>query len=315
MTHTRPSSALRAKNKPVRKQSNPRTEYVIRCITDVHDVLRAEKDLSPRNARVNSALTNLVSCLTQSYDPLEECSILGDTRIAGIRQDLLTYLSRAEAEMEKYWADYLCHKDKITAQDLTEFWYWKNYEDLVTAELSMLPRMENKPDKGIAFVGAGPLPLSAIIMHQKTGMPVTCIDNDPVACAKAQKLVDKMGLTNNIRVVCSDGADIHYKDHPVVFIASLVPNKDAVIRQIRSGQEGCHIGIRSAERLHILLYEPIEKDMGEKMGLDFVTQTAHKPETINTTLFYFSDPTRSIYRGQKIRGLKTASYGWGNHKP
>jgi protein-L-isoaspartate O-methyltransferase len=263
-----------------------KAETLIRRVLEAHRVMHAETDLSPRNPAVNGALSALVYGVLGTYTPAEEREILSDPRVQAARAPLLRRLAQAEGEMEKFWAEFFCARDTLTPEDLKEFQYWDCYDNLVNGEIAAMPRGV-KPEAGqsIAFVGAGPLPLTAIILHLRTGMPVTCVDNDPRACEFAAMLCRKMGL-GKIDVVCADGADYSYERHPMVFIASLVPEKKRVIERIREAGRTAFVALRSADRLHTLLYEPVSDAEMKAAGCSFRGRTAHDPRVINTTLFY-----------------------------
>jgi hypothetical protein len=276
-----------------------KTEYTIGRVVEAYQVLKDADDLSPRNQDITRVLTALVGSISESYSEQEEFDILNDARIKPIRKELLTYLSRAESEMEKFWADKFLAAEDLTLEDVKGFWYWQNYIDLVDAEMPhMAEEMKGiHKDRKVAFVGAGPLPLTAIIEHLKTNVQVTCVDNDPVACIQARGLIKKLGLSDKIDVKYASGADFDYAGHDAVMVASLVPHKDDVVTRIRetAGQEVL-IGVRSAERLHALLYEPVSPDENALKQCRYVSKTVHDPRVINTTLFFQAKPLSDFER-------------------
>lgn len=266
-----------------------RAEFLIETVMKAHHVLVTEQDLSPKNPKINDTLSALVGMITKTYTVGEEKQALADPRLQSVRAALLDKLSTAEGEMEKYWADYFLDKDDLSIEDLKEFWYWQNYVDLTSLEVSEFPVSKNDKQHA-AFVGAGALPLTAIIYHLQTGNPITCIDNDPEACEKSTRLLDRLRLTE-MSVLCADGAAVDYDAFDTVFIASLVTNgkKDATIEKIKSSQTETLIALRSAERLHTLLYEQYEENNPAMDNCYFVGKTRHTPDVINTTLIYKSE--------------------------
>ncbi len=287
-----------------------RTEFVIKTVLEALETLCRQTDLTPHNEIINQTLSHLVETLAATYERTEEEIILSDPRVRAARPRLLEKLSQAEAEMEKYWADRFLAHDDLDVEDLKEFWYWDNYEQLVDMEMDCLPdAKENlswihscqaKGKDGAAFIGSGALPLSAIILHLKTGMKVTCIDSDPEACEKSAKLLDKLGLTG-MDVICADGEDMTYDQFSTIFVASLIPNdaKENIVKRAREGSTETFIAIRSAERLHTLLYEPIDEDREILTDCRLVSRTKHDAEVINTTLVYHSDPLQNFRPAQE----------------
>jgi hypothetical protein len=271
---------------------------LIACVLRAHEAIGSEADLSPRNPRINETLSALVRVVLEGCPPDDARAVLDHPKVRAIRSRLIERLAIAEGEMERCWSERFCARAGLAAADLAEFTYWDCYRRLVGAELGGLPaRLELDEEESIAFVGAGPLPLSAIVMHLHTGTAVTCIDRDAAACALAGELCRKAGWTG-ISVTCADGADYDFARSPVVFIASLVPEKASVMRCIREGCPRACVAIRSAEGLRTLLYDPVDEAELDAMGCGYLGRTGHDPQVINTTLFYEAVPAAA--RGADI---------------
>lgn len=188
--------------------------------------------------------------------------------------------------MEYYWAEKFCENNAITQLDLENFWYWENYQGLVDGETPNFPKTQYQANESICFVGSGPLPLTAIVLNQKTGTKITCVDIDPVACDISRELIGKAGYSDRIEVVCADGADYGYRTHPAILIASLVPNKADVVTRIKETAKTPCIALRSAEHLHTLLYNPVNEHADVFNSCTQTAKTPYDPKIINTTLFY-----------------------------
>jgi hypothetical protein len=265
-------------------------EDLIACILQTHEALRHATDLSPRNPVISCALTLLVRGILDGCPPDEARDVLDHPGVRGVRGELIEALTLAEGEMEKCWAETFCARASLSPADLADFTYWDCYRNLVAAELSTLPTdLGLGKGQSIAFVGAGPLPLSAILMHLSTGCTVTCVDRDPRACVLACELCRKAGLTG-IEVTCAGGARYDYARHPVVLIASLVPDKGEVMRCIRERCPHAVVALRSAEGLRTLLYDTVDEAELAAMGCGYLRRTGHNPQVINTTLFYEAAP-------------------------
>jgi hypothetical protein len=267
-------------------------DELIACALRAHDVVHRESDLSPRNPTINAALSALVQAVMEGCPPREAASVLADPRIAAIRSTLVQRLALAEGAMERHWARSFCERASLSAADLRQFIYWDCYCHLVEAELRSLgPHLRLDTSESIAFVGAGPLPLSAIIMHLRTELRVTCIDTDAEACDLARELCRKAGLTG-IEVRCACGAYHEYPLHPVVVIASLVPDKVRVLRRVGETRRAAVVALRSAEGLCTLLYDPVDETEIAALGSSYLGRTDYNPSAINTTLFYEAAPAR-----------------------
>lgn len=289
-----------------------RAEYVVQTVKAAYSVLREEEDLSPRNPRINNALDRLVKTLSESYTPEEEKRVLLDRGVQEIRGAMLGKLSQAESAMELFWSEKFCEKPVITQKDMQDFWYWQNYSDLVGGEVAHLPNRRYDPDESICFVGSGPLPLTAFCLTQMTGKPVTCVDCDETACNAAEIFIHKAGLEKSIKIVHSDGDDYNYKKHPAVLVASLVPNKEDIMARIQESRKDACVGLRSAERLHTLLYDPVDETTPGVSCCTQMGRTAHDPKIINTTLFMMIPPEFSLEREKHIKGKMRDKFGWRN---
>jgi hypothetical protein len=266
---------------------------LIACVLRAHAVLERESDLSPANPRINAALSALVQFVMQGCgSPAEAARALAAPSIAAIRTALVRRLALAEGALERHWAGVFSQRDGLTAANFPEFPYWDCYRSLVEAELACLrPYLTLGTAESLAFVGAGPLPLSAVLLHAATKLRVTCVDADSGACSLAQTLLRRAGLTG-IEVRCAAGADHEYAPHPVVMVASLVQDKVQVMRRIRATRPAAVVGLRSAEGLCTLLYEAVDEAQIEALGCGYLGRTAPNPHAINTTLLYEASPRR-----------------------
>lgn len=289
-----------------------KTAYAIRTIEDAYKVLSEEEDLSPRNPAVNDTLSRLVQTLSKDYSDDDVNRILLDPRVREMRGHMLEKLAQAESAMELYWAKEFSKHTTITQEDMERFWYWENYSDLVGVESKHIPNQIYTPGESICFVGSGPLPLTAIVLNQQTGRNVTCVDIDPAACEASSIFLKKAGYDKSIRVVCANGAEYNFEKHPAVLIASLVPNKNDVVRRICETHATPCIGLRSAERLHTLLYDPVDETADELTSCTFSARTAYDPKIINTTLFYQGVLGTDFERNRTIKGHSRPKFGWRN---
>jgi precorrin-6B methylase 2 len=268
-----------------------KSEFLIKAVLDATETLAKNYDRSPHNPIITDTLTRLVSLLADDYNGKTKKRVLKDPRVHNVKPRLLSYLSEAEAEMEKFWADAFLSREHIDLSSLQDFWYIDNYENLVDKEIDSLSAKGGKANKEthIAFIGSGALPLTAIIYHLKTGAPVTCIDLDPAAVEKSQTLLDRLGL-KQVKTLKANGSDLNFDEYNQVFIASLVPNenKKTIIKKINETNKDILIAVRSAEGLSTLLYEPINEKSDGYKETHFIAKTDTDKSVINTTLWFYS---------------------------
>ena len=282
----------------------------IEHVLSTHAFLKRQSDLSPRNPKVNGVLYGFVRNTMKPRSADEVATILSAPVIQQVAPDLRRLLGRAEYEMECFCASAMIG-DETGAEgrfsSYGNFIYRGNYEALVAAELhAMKWHIKAPPIKleheSVAFVGAGPLPISAIMFHRRTGLQVTCIDSDERACILGRQLIlylaakepGYVDLDKQIHFVHKAGEDHDYVTHPIVFIASLVEKKDPIVmRIVKTSHTVATTVIRSAEGLSTLLYKPEDCVAGqEEYNIYLAGKTNPSPQAINTSLIYRFPPSK-----------------------
>lgn len=262
-------------------------EELISQVLYAHEVLKDAADRSPRNPLITETLTALVQNIVlaeEHFSDSEKRQVMENPQIRGVRRALLAELSEAEYEMELYFSDRFLQNPDFKEKNLNEFWYLQNYLDLVDLELEKLS-VNKHPDKEIVFIGSGPLPLTAIIMAQKTGMKITCLDMDAAAVKRGEALAEKLGMADQLHFTQSAGNEYDYRDTALVMVASLVADKKQVLERIKTtAQEQPEVALRSAEGLHALLYDPVKPSMLAEFNMRVERETRPTPTVINSTL-------------------------------
>lgn len=176
---------------------------------------------------VNALFGELVEAvLLCDYDPslLELSFSLGELRDA---------CAEAESALEFRWAQRLAAGDALSS-----FPYVINYELLSAFELGVVEGALGRSIVGmrVAFAGSGPLPLSALLLHE-AGAVVTAIDIDADANAAAARWLEATLGASPIEFDTADIAAIpSLAEFDVVFLAALVGSdveaKTAILRQL-----------------------------------------------------------------------------------
>jgi hypothetical protein len=266
----------------------PTVGAVIGKIVAVHALLTNESDLSPCNRKISIALRELVDLLLQSYGSAETAAILNHPEVAALRSSLLDRLSEAESALERFWSQRFRNRKTLHVRDLRTFLYWRNYERLLGMELKALAaiwRFKAQKHGEIVFVGGGPLPLSAIVLHMRTGKPVLCVDADGEASECARGLLAKLGLSE-VSAVHTDGMDFDYGGASATFIASLANRKMDVAKRIVETCKEPVVAVRTVDGVRALLYRPADVAALKAAGLSFAGRTKANAETINSTVFF-----------------------------
>lgn len=119
-----------------------------------------------------------------------------------------------------------------------------------------------KPVTRALFIGSGPMPVSAILLHERTGAQVDCVDMDGSAVVQSRRVIAHLGLEANMRVLHADGSGIDASSYDAVLIALLAKPKAEILRHLSAAaREDCRVVCRTATGLRVLVYEPLERDL------------------------------------------------------
>ena len=280
------------------KPQRGNVQKMLGAYLEAYGVLSTTKDFTPRNPMVNRTLSQLVEAASKSYTAEEINEVLTHKDVRARVRRMWGYLGRAEGEMETF------HGARLDKRTIESFKYYENYQQLAAAEIAQWKQSSHfrvGENQSIALPGAGPLPLTAVVMHQQTGYRITCIDHNPFAVRTGLRFLAKCGLRHAISYHHADAAAYDYETHPAVLIASLVGDKHGVTRQIMKSSSTHEYAVRSAEGMHILLYPPVYSQLPGRYGFAFDRRTAPTPQIINTTLF----ATLPANRGEFSKGAET----------
>jgi len=245
-------------------------------------IIRLHEDLSRLDSlapapEVNALFQELVRVCVRA-DRRAAPPILADARIRRLRPGLLRLCSQGESLLEQAWA-----RGVLAAADpwaeLGRFTYLENYRQLSRLEVHALAAAGHVPRPGgrVCFLGGGPLPLSALLMHRELGADVDVVDNQPEAADLARRLLNRLAPAAGLRVAqadatCAEDMAQALAGCDVVVVAALVGHnrgqKRAVLRAVgRALEPGAHLVVRSAHGLRSLLYAAVEPgDVAEAAG-------------------------------------------------
>ncbi|MCL2545806.1 MAG: hypothetical protein FWE06_01245 [Oscillospiraceae bacterium] len=137
----------------------------------------------------------------------------------------------------------------------------------------------------ILCVGGGICPFTAILFHQTTGAKVTVIDNDSCCVPKAKRVIERLGISDAVRVLCQDGSNqaLAFADYTVVHFALQVCPMEGVFSNIENRVDpGTKLLIRQPKRKLRKLYDKLPSALLRRCPL-----TMHKKaRNIGSTLLY-----------------------------
>ncbi|GAB3709869.1 nicotianamine synthase family protein [Nocardiopsis nanhaiensis] len=237
-------------------------------LTQLHELAARlnATDLRPC-PEVNEAFGRLVELCTVIDDHLTG-QVLRDPAAAALIDSLRAVSSRGESELERAWARRVIAADDPWAE-LRRFPYLRNYQRLVRFELAGLLAVGAEPPRSTVVLGAGPLPLTGLVLARDHGVRVTNVDHDAEACELGSELVRALGLAAMVDTVCDDARGS--ADLPAValsdgvLLAALAGSDGAAKRDItrplaKAMRPDAHLLTRSAHRLRTALYPAVSPD-------------------------------------------------------
>ncbi|GAB5388320.1 MAG: hypothetical protein Alpg2KO_12880 [Alphaproteobacteria bacterium] len=235
-------------------------------------------DYSPANAGLTYALGQFVARLGAC--PVD-CPALSDPAMRELEQKMPPLCGRAEAEMEKSWAEALLARPILHRQTLRLFWYHQHYLNLVEDELDLMAEHTDYPER-LVFLGSGALPLTAIMAAEVLPeCQVVCVDLDQQANALARALFERLDVP--IEVVTAAAQDVAMSPDDLPIMASLLSTKHDMFGHFsRMGVR--RFILRDAEGPYRLLYQPAPiPDPSEYVAL---ARTDLSHDRINTSILY-----------------------------
>ncbi len=201
--------------------------------------------------------------------------------------------SKAEYELEKYWAQEIIH-NKNPKKALQRFPYFQNYQQLTQLEWFSLLGCHHNHKHNFLFVGGGPLPLTALILAQKYQQTVTILEKEQEAVHLSQSLINILKMSEQIKIIHTDAqAYSDYGKYSVINIAALagsaLKEKTNIISRIHKyTKNDAHILARSSWGSRKILYKPFPKQ-------DFlapVLEIHPQNEIINSVLIFKKKETK-----------------------
>lgn len=225
----------------------------VQLISETHSMLRRESDLSPKNPRVNRALSQLVETLSDAHRKGVGDWLAHHPALHDARQDLPRLCGIAEGHMESYWTEKFLNDPALSLSSLSEFWYYRHYQSLWQSEETLCaPWLRGH----VVMLGSGPLPMTAIFAAvTQPALQVTCVDYDERACAMSRQLISRFGLEHRVTIQNCLATHYAYLPDDFVLCGSLVSDKRSLYETF-SALGVSAFAVRDADGVYCYIYEP-----------------------------------------------------------
>ncbi len=145
-------------------------------LKEILKCLNSERDL----IKVLRAIERMHTTQRSEYDDINEL-LPNITEIRKEYAKLLYEMEVASARIIQSW------------NDILKFYKWQIYELRCSFEISCCTHLVNKPLSNVLFVGAGAIPVSAIIAC-KRDLSVSALDRDEVAIDLCSRIFNKLDI-------------------------------------------------------------------------------------------------------------------------
>ncbi|KAK9097893.1 hypothetical protein Syun_024938 [Stephania yunnanensis] len=215
---------------------------------------------------INTLLTQLVK-LCSLPSSIEISTLPNEVQL--MRQSLIKLCGIAEGFLELEFSTFLTNVPR-PLDHLDLFPYYNNYVLLADLEHSILVENGVEQPKKVAFIGSGPLPLTAIIMatHHMQATYFVNIDIDESANHVASQIVaSDLELERRMKFETCDVMDVKEMlgEFDIIFLAALVgmtkEEKAKIIGHLRKYMKaGGALLVRSANGARAFLYPVVEEE-------------------------------------------------------
>jgi hypothetical protein len=91
--------------------------------------------------------------------------------------------------------------------ELSHYSSYERYITVVDLEIALLNQARHTDFRHVLMIGSGPLPMTVILLAQRFGIHVDCLDVNPEACTLSREVIQALGLDQQVRVLQSDIRD------------------------------------------------------------------------------------------------------------
>lgn len=184
-----------------------------------------------------------------------------------------------ETKLENRFVYFL--KNGVTRHYL-DYMLYARFDRLIEREVSLLRGF--KPSR-LLFIGSGPMPITALCLQQRLGVPIDCLEKYQAAVDESKSVMKLLSCDNVINIYQGMGEEVDASQYDVVLVALLAKPKHDILTQIRdTARDDIRIICRTSEGSRKVFYEPTE-DNDIPIGLRMVAhEQAGMDDTISSCL-------------------------------
>lgn len=168
-----------------------------------------------------------------------------------------------ETNLEDDFAHLLIDKNKSAKKTLISD-YPIYYRYIISLKNEIKLAKINSKDK-VLFVGSGPFPITAILIHELTHSQVDCVEINKNSAKLSKKVVNHLNHGDSIHIINKDALTINYSDYTVIVIAILVKPQDKLLETMwKQISKRSRIVYRTPDLIRQAFYEKTKENVLKK---------------------------------------------------
>ncbi|GAA0893808.1 hypothetical protein GCM10009122_34870 [Fulvivirga kasyanovii] len=137
--------------------------------------------------------------------------------------------------------------------DYKQYPLYKRFYNLISKEVKLL---ESHDYDSMLFIGSGPFPITAILLHELTGKKIDCLERDSEAAQMSIEILKKLGFDGKIEVHVGEGESFSLENYDVILNALLAKPKWSIMKNIKNRcPNSIRVLCRTSYGLRRILYE------------------------------------------------------------
>lgn len=195
---------------------------------------RLYKQLCHSDLKSNTTITNSMldlehALLDHDFNTLDASKLFDYMSSKNILQLFQKAYEVFETNLEIDFVKSIIYKSISPQEDFMNYPLYKRFVTLIRNEITLT---NIKSSDHILFIGSGPTPITAILIHQISHAKVDCVDRNIISAALSKRLISKLGYTDSIRIINKEGIDADCSQYSVILIALLAKPKDKLLKSI-----------------------------------------------------------------------------------
>lgn len=179
------------------------------------------------------------------------------------KKEMLSTFQKAyekfETDLETEFARKLI-KNRVKAEkEFRTYYLYDRYVILLKNEIKLA---KIKSTDKVLFIGSGPVPFTALLIHKLTDCRVDCCESNTVSANLSKKVIKTLSFDNRIHVLNKNGVDLDFSDYTTIVIALLAKPKDKILKNMwKQIYRGTRVVYRIPSVVRQAFYEETKGDI------------------------------------------------------